>query len=49
MKKHRKDAEGVWQEIDNTLTLQNGYHTTLDGRVKLAFTMTRRNLGGGFL
>jgi len=35
---HRLDAVGTWQEIDNTLTLQNGKYQTSDGRVQLAGT-----------
>lgn len=33
---HRKDSAGIWQDIDNSLTLQNGVFATNDGRVKLA-------------
>ena len=41
---HRQDATGTWQEIDNTLTLQNGKYQTSDGRVKLAATNTADDL-----
>jgi len=33
---HRKDAAGAWQDIDNSLALKDGYHSTGDGRVKFA-------------
>ncbi|MBQ8338882.1 MAG: RICIN domain-containing protein, partial [Clostridia bacterium] len=41
---HRQDATGTWQEIDNTLTLQNGKYRTPDGRVQLAATNGSDNL-----
>ena len=41
---HRQDATGTWQEIDNTLTLQNGKYQTGDGRVQLAATNGSDNL-----
>ena len=41
---HRQDATGTWQEIDNTLTLQNGKYRTPDGRVQLAATNSSDNL-----
>jgi hypothetical protein len=33
---HRKDGQGVWQDIDNRLTLSGGEYTTADTRVKFA-------------
>lgn len=33
---HQKDANGRWQDIDNTLRLNNGFYKTADGRLSFS-------------